>query len=93
MTSGTISFTYGNLSSTMFGNDILIKSNNVAVVTSVNAIKFSLNPKTGFISGGSFQHPQNNNAVTVFRGAILQDQNVGAGHFLGTNQGGLFILE
>jgi hypothetical protein len=92
MTSGTITLTNGNLSGALVGSGILIKGNNSAVVTSDNNIKFSLSSGTGLING-TFQHPENGNTVTSFRGAVLQGENAGAGHFLGTNRGGLFFLE
>jgi hypothetical protein len=57
----------------------------------VAKLKFSLGRSTGKISG-TFTHPDSSKK-TSYAGVLDQKQDIGAGYFLGTSQGGLIRLE
>ena len=54
-------------------------------------LKFSLSRSTGKISG-TFTHPESGKKTSYY-GVLDQKQDVGAGYFLGSTQGGLVRLE
>lgn len=92
MTNGSMTFSGGNLVQP-FSANVLLKSNNVLSVTlpQTNKVTVALAAKRGLFAG-SFRHPENTNIVTRLRGAILQQQNYGAGAFAGTNHNGSIHL-
>jgi hypothetical protein len=92
MTNGTVVLNEGNLVVPLT-NSIFIKTNNsVTVGANEDGFKFSFDAKTGLLKG-NFVHPDNTNNVTYFSGAVLQEQNYGAGQFLGANQSGAVSLQ
>lgn len=58
---------------------------------SISNLKFSISAKAGSFAG-SFLHPASGR-TTKYTGVLLQSENLGGGHFLGTNRGGLLRLE
>ena len=83
----------GNLSAS-FTNRFFWSTDNSASFLSpnMNAQELTVTTASGLL-GGQFNHPDNSNKVTMLKGAVLQDQNVGRGLFLGTNQSGSFRLQ
>ena len=91
VTNGTVKIEDGNLSAAILRNFVL-GTNNVLSITPTNqTVRISLSAKTG-IWKGSFVNIDNTNAVTVTRGALLQDQIFGGGFFIGTNKTGKVSL-
>jgi len=93
LTNATVYLDAGNLVTSQT-NDAILNLNNTVTVGAPNAnlLKVSFDLKTGRLKG-SFAHPDNLSQNTPFYGAVLQNQNVGAGNFLGTNQTGAVTLE
>lgn len=92
ITTGTVMLTSGNLSSAIT-RSVSISTANVLAITPTNqTVKLTLTPKTGLLSG-NFKHPDNANTTTTIKGVVLQEQELGGGFFVGTNQGGLMFLE
>jgi hypothetical protein len=88
---GTVTITNGNLGSAIT-RDVFLSTSNVLTITPTNqTVKLSLTAKSGLLSG-TFKHPDNTNKVTTIKGAVLQEQKVGGGFFVGTNQGGLMLM-
>lgn len=54
-------------------------------------LSFSLNRNTGVFSG-RFRDPQSGRTPS-YSGALFQNEGIGGGHFLGSNQGGLVQLQ
>jgi hypothetical protein len=92
LTSGTLTFSDGNLLLPM-SPGVEVEINNKAIV-SPNAQQISLKfaYKTGKITG-AFLHPDNGNLKTTFNGAVLQNQTNAFGNFPGTSQSGTVIFE
>jgi len=69
-------------------SDVTLDTFNRITVTSTNANKLALklSVSSGLMSG-SFVNPQTLKK-SVIKGVVLQRQNLGGGHFLGTNQSG-----
>lgn len=89
---GTITLTNGNLSSALTRN-VSVNTNNILTITPTNqTVRLTLSPSKGLLSG-SFKHPDNANLVTPIKGVVLQEQKIGGGFFIGTNQGGLMLLQ
>ena len=82
----------GNLAASLSEN-VLIKANNTVVPATPNTYKLStsINANQGTFSG-SFVSPVHS-GVTVFKGVLLPDYNMGFGYFLGTNQGGGILIQ
>ncbi|MDB6025687.1 MAG: hypothetical protein JWM68_1910 [Verrucomicrobiales bacterium] len=92
ITNGTSILTNGDLSIALTRN-LMWATNNLITVTPTNQlVKLAITLKTGLLTG-TFRHPDNTNKVTSIFGAVLQEQNFGGGLFLGTNEGGLFLLQ
>ncbi len=93
ITNGTVACQDGNLTSP-FTNTFFLKAHNSFLfdLPNVNSEKLRLNAKSGLI-GGSFMRPENAKKRTIIKGVVLQDQNIGRGFFLGTNQSGSVRLE
>lgn len=92
ITDGTVVLQEGNLVLSLT-NSITLRSNNLATVaTTNNLLKVSFDTKTGLLKG-TFAHPNNTNKITSFSGAVLQQQNYGAGYFLGVDESGVIILD
>jgi hypothetical protein len=62
----------------------------VTTPTNANGLTLTINRSTGEIQG-SFVDP-NDDQTNAIHAAILQNTNFNPGYFLGTNQGGSFIL-
>ncbi len=92
MTNGLLTFSEGSLASP-FSANVLATSNTTISATQplTNRTTVGLSKKIGIFKGG-FRHPENTNVVTKFSGAILQQQNYGAGFFAGTNYTGSVVL-
>jgi hypothetical protein len=69
---------------------VTISNNLITFTPATNGLKLSINSATGAISG-SFVDPSDSHTNTIF-GTILQDTNICPGFFIGTSQGGSFIL-
>src|SRR5579859_1104401 len=80
----------GDLAS-FLSNSVTLNPNNKVSLCTTNKTKLSISAKTGLFSG-SFVNP-NTAKSTSFHGAILQDQNDGAGFFLGTDQTGFVTVQ
>jgi hypothetical protein len=80
----------GDLTS-FVSNSVTLNTNNKVTLCSTNGLKLTVTTKTGLFSG-SFVNPVTARP-TVFRGALFQKQNDGAGLFLGTDQTGFVTVE
>lgn len=67
-------------------------STNKLIVVGDNpmACNLTITPNSGILQG-SFIHPETG-AKTTLKGAVLQGPGLGAGWFLGTNQGGALLI-
>jgi hypothetical protein len=82
----------GNLASSIVETVAVDAVGNVVVLPPNHEnLTLTLQLKTGQFTGG-FTHPSLNESIG-FAGAILQNSNAGAGHFLGTNESGAVVLE
>lgn len=89
-TNGTIAASGGNLVSALT-NNLFFSTANKVTLFGTNFSKVSLTAKTGKFKG-SFKHPVTGRGIT-FNGVLLQDLDLGAGFFLGTNQSGRISIE
>jgi hypothetical protein len=80
----------GNLSSVL-SNSVRLDAANKVSLCVPNGFKLTIVPTTGLFSG-SFLNPATHK-TTKFSGALSQEQNIGAGLFLGTNQTGFVAIE
>ncbi len=96
MIEAALGFTQGDLSPSIFANYLVTTNTTFAMIKIPPTVypynlKASLAPKTGLIKG-SFIHPLSpgpeGDTVTKWFGAMLQDQNYGAGFFMGPTVGG-----
>jgi hypothetical protein len=89
LTSGTVVLTGGNLAASIT-NTVTISSNAITVnPVATNGLSLSISSATGELYG-SFISPENH--TNYIEGAILQNTNVVRGFFMGTSQGGSFLL-
>jgi len=88
--SGTVSFSGGNLSAD-FSNDITLSGNNRVVNNSPNKLSMSFVPSTGLFSG-SVTPPSGGPAVP-YHGIVLMGTGVGYGYFLGSSESGSATLQ
>lgn len=85
-----VMFAEGNLDSSLTNSVTLDPANKVTLCDPATlTMKFAL--KTGMFQG-AFLHPAMQKSAP-FRGVVLQQHNVGAGHFLGSNQSGAVVFE
>ena len=89
-TNGIAVLTDGNLA-TPLTNGLVLKTNNTFTVSGTNKLAITLNTTSGLLTG-SFFHPKTRR-TTTFKGAISQENNFGAGPFLGTNQSGTILIQ
>jgi hypothetical protein len=89
-TNGTVTFSEGNLTGPI-SNSVTLGKNNRFDITSTNKTTLTLASPKGLLNG-NFIHPGTGKR-TIFKGAFLQKQQMGAGHFIGSNESGGFILE
>jgi hypothetical protein len=80
----------GNLGS-FSSNSVTLTAAKAASPCAANGFKVFVTASTGLFSG-SFVNPSAHKSI-LFRGAILQKQNIGAGFFLGTDQTGFATVE
>lgn len=80
----------GDLVSFM-SNSVTLNANDKVTLCVTNGFKLTLTARTGLFSG-SFVNPATSKP-TMFKGALLQKQNDGAGLFLGTDQTGFITVE
>jgi hypothetical protein len=85
ISTGTISFSGGNLASD-FDNDITISQNNRVTNESANRLSMSFAPSTGRFNG-SVTPPLGSRPIP-YHGIVLQISGLGYGYFLGTNESG-----
>ena len=90
---GRLTTSSGNLA-LPFENKFFLNTNNAVAMTLpiLNNQRFSIVARNGIFSG-TFNHPNNTNAVTKFFGIVLQDYNYGRGYFVGTNQTGSISVD
>ena len=93
LTTAQVTLDGGNLPFTLT-NQITLESSGTIIVSPPNTDKLALtiNKTTGAISG-SFLNPANPKQTIKINGILFQNQTNAAGYFLGTNQGGAFLLE
>jgi hypothetical protein len=91
LTNGVVVLAGGNLPAPVTNRVVLATNNLMTVLAPVNGLQLTLTPKTGLFKG-SFAHPAKPGVPTAFSGALLQNQNVGAGFFAGTNLSGAIWL-
>ncbi len=91
ITNGTATLEEGNLTLPVANTFLLTTNNQFLASPGSLGLKMSFSATAGILSG-SFSNTTTG-LRTIFRGAVLQDQNVAGGYFLGTNQGGLILLE
>lgn len=89
MTTGMVSFAYGNLPQS-FTNQIRLTTNNTIANLSSNQLSCKITTSSGQFSG-SVTIPGTKQTVS-FVGVLLQKQNMATGFFLGTNQSGSVLL-
>jgi hypothetical protein len=80
----------GNLSQS-FTNDVILGLSSKVTNASTHNLKVTFTLSSGLF-GGSFT-PANETTAVLFKGAVLQKANYGAGHFLGTNLSGRASFE
>jgi len=91
-TNGIFQVSGGNLSSPAMNSIGLLPGGKlINNGGSISKIKFTLNRGTGKFAG-KFTHPESGKS-TSYAGVLDQGQDIGAGYFLGSNQGGLVRLE
>ncbi|MBA4150167.1 MAG: immunoglobulin domain-containing protein [Verrucomicrobia bacterium] len=90
ITNGTASFSFGELANPT-SHFFTWRTNNTFLTTSRSNLTLSVGAGSGVLKG-RFGHPVTGDPV-LFQGAVLQQQNFGAGFFLGTNVSGLMILQ
>jgi hypothetical protein len=91
ISNGTFVLSGGNLEAALT-NTVYLRTNNMLVVSNNSArLTVTLAPASGLIAG-SFSNAATQ-ALTPFKGAVLQQQNLGGGWFSGTNQTGSFRLQ
>src|SRR6266542_1522166 len=84
-TNGLVAFDGGNLLEP-FTNRVTLSANNKITNLDTNELTLAITLSSGLLKG-SATDPASGKAI-VFKGAVLQRQNYGAGYFLGTNQNG-----
>ena len=82
-TNGLVGFTGGNLMQP-FTNDVTLRLNNKVTNGSSNKLVLTIVPATGLFNGTAMT-PDTGRTI-VFKGALLQRQDFGAGYFLDTNR-------
>jgi hypothetical protein len=90
LTNGIIVFSGGNLVSPVT-NEVLLTATNRFLNLSANPLSVTVNPTNGYLSGW-FAVP-GAKQTNQFKAVLLQEQNRGDGHFLGTNQSGSVHLQ
>nr|MBA4150764.1 VCBS repeat-containing protein [Verrucomicrobiota bacterium] len=94
MTDAVVDFAYGDLGVNLFSANFLMRTNTTLVVSNgvvnPNLTKIGLSPKTGFFKG-TFLHPVDP-VTTRYFGVLLQDYNLGRGHFMGPTESGTVEL-
>lgn len=85
LTNGVVSFEGGNLSAP-FTNLVSLTVGNKVINTSSNALSLNLTLSSGLFSG-SATVPGTKQKIS-FKGALLQNVDVGYGYFLGPSQSG-----
>jgi hypothetical protein len=85
LTNGVVSFEGGNLSAP-FTNLVSLTLSNRVINASSNTLSLSLTLSSGLFSGSATVPGTRQNVW--FKGALLQNMDVGYGYFLGTNQSG-----
>ncbi len=86
---GSMILSGGNLTDSI-SNSVTVNPTSVAV-SGTNHVTLTLNRTSGLVSG-SFIHPDLHRTITL-TGVVLQQQNIGSGFFLGTNQSGSFSVQ
>jgi hypothetical protein len=88
-TNGIVTFSEGNLSAA-FTNYVTLSTGNKVVNTSSNKLTFKVVLPSGAFNGNVTE--AGTTRSVPFKGVLLQNQNVGCGYFLGTNQSGRVFL-
>ncbi len=85
----------GNLATPIINSAPYSDGNVMVFATTNNPDKISLivTPKTGSLRGSFVSLVNGTNRTTRFSGAVLQDQNLGRGTFIGTNESGAVLLD
>jgi hypothetical protein len=86
LTNGVVVFEGGNLSAPFTNLVMLTVSNKFVDLSPSNRLSMTLMVSNGVLSG-SVKVP-GTTRTNKFNGVLLQNQNIGAGYFLGTNQSG-----
>ena len=89
LTNAIVGFTNGNLAMD-FTDGIILSADGKATYQGTNKLKFNIAKSSGLFSG-SVTPPGTRKALS-FKGVVLQNQNVGSGYFLGTNESGSVSL-
>jgi len=89
LTNAIVGFTNENLA-VNFTNGVILSADGKAAIQGTNKLKFSVAKSSGLFSG-SVVPPETKKAIK-FNGVVLQNQNLGSGFFLGTNQSGSVSL-
>jgi hypothetical protein len=87
----TLSICGGGLTDNIFNAFTLNAKNQVKDASGAGKLSLSFTPSTGLFSGTQII-PEARKTIS-FKGVILQDQGIGAGYFMGTEQGGSIRLE
>ena len=83
LTNAVIGFTNGNLAAD-FANNVTLGTDNRIQNNSANALSLTIQKANGLFNGSVT--PPGGGSALPFKGALLQKQNRGAGHLLGTSQ-------
>jgi hypothetical protein len=89
MSSGTVSFSGGNLDAD-FSNAISLSAENKVMNQGPNRLSLSFVLATGLFNGGVT--PPSATRSTPFHGVVLQKSVEGFGYFLGTTESGSVVL-
>jgi len=94
---GVVILEQGNLSAVLTNrvwlsvlNAFKTSVTNTASVT--NSLTLTITPASGLLSG-AFLSTNTVNTNAQIKGVVLQNQNIGRGYFLGTNQRGSLLLQ
>jgi hypothetical protein len=89
LANASVILTGGDLQ-TNLTNTVTVSNNVITVTPATNGLSLTINRSTGEISG-SFVDPNSDKTNAIY-GAVLQNDDTSSGYFLGTDQGGSFIL-
>jgi hypothetical protein len=93
ISTGLVTMVDGELADPLENQIKMAKNSAISVLGgNTNKLLLGISPANGVMSG-KMPHPANPSKFISIRGVVLQNENIGAGYFLGTNQAGAVTLE